>query len=102
MFDDVLGGLVEAWQDAQGLILITSDHGNMEDLLQRGANMPRFRRSLSGPPSAREHFAANLVDLTGIAPAIYTLLTDLCVDRTLLLKTPLDRRIMVLKRRRAS
>ena len=30
--DGVLGGLLEAWDDASGLIVITSDHGNLEDL----------------------------------------------------------------------
>jgi hypothetical protein len=31
-YDEVLGGLLEAWDDAAGLIVITSDHGNMEAL----------------------------------------------------------------------
>lgn len=31
-FDTVLGGLLEAWDDDGGLLLITSDHGNLEDL----------------------------------------------------------------------
>ncbi|HEX9333527.1 MAG TPA: hypothetical protein VF896_16660, partial [Anaerolineales bacterium] len=33
-FDGILGGLTEAWDD-DGLILVTSDHGNMEDLSTR-------------------------------------------------------------------
>ena len=32
IFDRVIGGLVDAWEDDEGLILITSDHGNLEDL----------------------------------------------------------------------
>ena len=31
-FDQVLGGLLDAWDDNSGLILVTSDHGNLEDL----------------------------------------------------------------------
>ena len=34
-FDQVLGGLLEAWNDREGLILLTSDHGNLEDLSTR-------------------------------------------------------------------
>src|SRR5215211_5547346 len=33
-FDAVLGGLIKAWDDG-GLILVTSDHGNMDDLSTR-------------------------------------------------------------------
>ena len=29
--DAVLGGLLDAWDDANGLLIITSDHGNIED-----------------------------------------------------------------------
>src|SRR5262249_37819342 len=32
LFDAVMAGLLDAWNDDDGLILITSDHGNMEDL----------------------------------------------------------------------
>jgi hypothetical protein len=31
-FDQVLSGLLAAWDDRQGLVLVTSDHGNLEDL----------------------------------------------------------------------
>ncbi|MGH2524945.1 MAG: hypothetical protein ACRDH2_20750, partial [Anaerolineales bacterium] len=34
-FDVVLGGLLEAWDDEAGLIVITSDHGNLEDLTHK-------------------------------------------------------------------
>ncbi len=36
-FDQVFGGLLEVWDDHHGLILITSDHGNMENLETRGS-----------------------------------------------------------------
>lgn len=32
LFDQVLAGALAAWQPAEGLIVITSDHGNLEDL----------------------------------------------------------------------
>jgi 2,3-bisphosphoglycerate-independent phosphoglycerate mutase len=69
-FDDVLGGLTESW-DEEGLILITSDHGNMEDLSTRkhtNANVPAL---LIGNKAAREDFTRGLTDLTNIAPAIW-------------------------------
>jgi len=34
-FDQVLGGLLKAWNDREGLLLLTSDHGNLEDLSTR-------------------------------------------------------------------
>src|SRR6266511_3729425 len=63
-FDGVLGGLVDVWDD--GLILVTSDHGNMEDLSTRrhtGANVPAL---VIGDKSAREEFTHGMKDLTDI------------------------------------
>ncbi len=37
--DEMLGGLLAAWDDRAGLVLLTSDHGNMEDLGTRGHTM---------------------------------------------------------------
>lgn len=68
-FDDVLGGLVHGWND--GLILVTSDHGNMEDLSTRkhtDANVPAL---VIGDKAAREEFTHDMKDLTDIAPAIW-------------------------------
>jgi 2,3-bisphosphoglycerate-independent phosphoglycerate mutase len=36
MLDGALAGLLAAWDDAAGLIVLTSDHGNLEDLSERG------------------------------------------------------------------
>ena len=68
-FDSVLGGLVETWDG--GLILVTSDHGNMEDLSTRkhtNANVPAL---VIGNKTAREEFTRELKALTDIAPAIW-------------------------------
>ncbi|VAW36633.1 hypothetical protein MNBD_CHLOROFLEXI01-5055 [hydrothermal vent metagenome] len=35
MIDEVLGGLLAAWDDANGLLILTSDHGNIEEKDQR-------------------------------------------------------------------
>jgi predicted AlkP superfamily pyrophosphatase or phosphodiesterase len=59
-FDGVLGGLVDVWDN--GLILVTSDHGNMEDLSTRkhtDANVPAL---IIGEKAAREEFTRDLED----------------------------------------
>ena len=68
--DQVLGGLFAAWQDEEGLVLITSDHGNLEDLSTRKHTTNPVPALLVGPPTAREEFADGLMDLTGITPKI--------------------------------
>lgn len=68
-FDGVLGGLTESWED--GLILITSDHGNMEDLSTRKHTDADVPALVIGDKTAREKFTRGMSDLTHIAPAIW-------------------------------
>jgi phosphopentomutase len=72
-FDTVLRGLMSAAADDL-LLLVTSDHGNMEDLATRRHTAAAVPALLIGPSSARRAFARGLTDLTGIAPAILRLL----------------------------
>jgi hypothetical protein len=90
-FDLVLGGLLAAWDDHSGLILITSDHGNLEDLSTRRhtgnpvpgllIGSPELRETFIGyaKSSAQEHRGGEGLipspDLTDIAPAILKLLS---------------------------
>jgi hypothetical protein len=67
VFDGVLAGLLEAWDDRRGLIFITSDHGNMEDLSTRRHTNAAVPLLIFGSSPARTQFAAGLKDLTGIA-----------------------------------
>jgi 2,3-bisphosphoglycerate-independent phosphoglycerate mutase len=69
-FDDVLGGLVEDWDD-DGLILVTSDHGNMEDLSTRRHTDADVPALVIGNKSARDEFTRDMKNLTDIAPAIW-------------------------------
>ncbi len=69
-FDLVLGGLLDAWDNARGLILLTSDHGNLEDLSTRRHTDAKVPGLVIGSKSARIIFTEGLHDLTGIAPAI--------------------------------
>jgi hypothetical protein len=69
--DAVLGGVLEAWDDEAGLIILTSDHGNLEDLSHRH----HTRNAVPALAVGRERAAlAGLTDLTGFAPAILDLL----------------------------
>ena len=89
-FDQTLAGLVQAWDDAAGLVLITSDHGNLEDLSTRRHTANPVPALLIGAPDLRRAFAASLrqstaerqgtagSDLTGVAPAICQLLNVDC------------------------
>jgi 2,3-bisphosphoglycerate-independent phosphoglycerate mutase len=68
--DRVLGGLLAAWDDDAGLILITSDHGNLEDMRVRGHTENPVPLLLSGALAARRAFVAGARDLTDVAPRV--------------------------------
>jgi 2,3-bisphosphoglycerate-independent phosphoglycerate mutase len=73
-FDEVFGALVNAWDLETDLILLTSDHGNLEDLGQRSHTMNPVPCILVGPDEMRIHLTEELSDLTDIAPAIRRIL----------------------------
>lgn len=69
-FDAVLDGLIDAWNDRHDLIVITSDHGNLEDLEQRGHTLNPVPALLIGPHKLRRVFSKQVNDLTDIAPSV--------------------------------
>lgn len=69
-FDAVLSGLIEAWNDRQDLIVITSDHGNLEDLNQKGHTDNPVPALLIGPNTLRREFSKQVNDLSDIAPSV--------------------------------
>ena len=73
-FDGVLKGLLANWRDKDDLILLTSDHGNMEDLSTRKHTAAHVPLLLFGDKNKRSEFQKDIHDLTGIAPAINSLL----------------------------
>jgi 2,3-bisphosphoglycerate-independent phosphoglycerate mutase len=73
-FDGVLQGLSERWDDARGLVLITSDHGNMEDMSTRRHTQNDVPAFLIGAPELRLRFTRNLHNLADVAPAIVDLI----------------------------
>jgi 2,3-bisphosphoglycerate-independent phosphoglycerate mutase len=72
-FDGILKGLLANWDITNDLILLTSDHGNMEDLGTRKHTAAHVPLLLFGDKTNRDAFA-DVSDLTGIAPAICNLL----------------------------
>ena len=70
IFDLVLGGLLSTWDDEKGLILITSDHGNLEDLTIRNHTLNMVPAIIVGSPELRQKFSTNLRDLADVFPAI--------------------------------
>jgi 2,3-bisphosphoglycerate-independent phosphoglycerate mutase len=74
-FDRVLAGLLSAWEDDRGLILITSDHGNLEDLSTRHHTRNPVPALVIGNLEHRRMFTAGLHDLSGVSPAIQRYLT---------------------------
>ncbi len=75
-FDQVLAGLLSEWEDDNGLILITSDHGNLEDLSTRRHTKNEVPALVIGNPDLRQLFTKKLVDLTDITPAITEFLSQ--------------------------
>ena len=75
-FDGVLGGLAETYGDRPDLVVITSDHGTLEDLERRGHTRNPVPALVIGPRDVRERFCQGLTDLTGFASAILRTIFD--------------------------
>lgn len=75
-FDQVLGGLLGSWNDQEGLILITSDHGNLEDLSTRRHTANPVPALIIGDQKFRDEFAEGLFDITDVASAITRLISQ--------------------------
>jgi hypothetical protein len=67
-FDRVMQSLLDVWEDEQGLIIITSDHGNMEVQGDRRHTENPIPTVVIG--SQRYEFADGFHNLTHITPAI--------------------------------
>jgi hypothetical protein len=66
--DAVLGGLLAAWDDARGLLIITSDHGNLEEKSHRQHTQNPVPTILVG--EGHTALADGIHDLTDIAPVV--------------------------------
>lgn len=68
LLDAALGGLLDAWDDANGLLIITSDHGNIEEKDHRQHTINPVPTILVGQNHAV--YAAGIHALTDIAPVV--------------------------------
>ncbi|MFQ6059299.1 MAG: hypothetical protein ACE5MB_10535 [Anaerolineae bacterium] len=73
-FDAFLGGILEAMDDGEMLLVLTSDHGNLEDLGTRGHTRNPVPTLLVGV--GREAAAQQIRDLSHIAPALVEALAE--------------------------
>jgi hypothetical protein len=69
-FDQVLGGLLAHWDYQKGIIFITSDHGNMEDLGTRRHTVNPVPGLLIGAPEFRRRMIKSLRSIQDVTPAI--------------------------------
>ncbi len=67
-FDAVMAGVLDEWNDEEGLILITSDHGNMEDLTHGKHTENDVPTIVIG--RGKEHFAEGFMTLADFVPRI--------------------------------
>jgi bisphosphoglycerate-independent phosphoglycerate mutase (AlkP superfamily) len=72
LFDGVMAGALDAWDDDEGLMIVTSDHGNLEDISTRNHTENDVPTLIIG--RGKESFAEGLTDLTGFVPRMGRLL----------------------------
>jgi hypothetical protein len=68
LIDGALSGLLEAWDDRRGLLIITSDHGNIEEKNHRQHSRNPVPAIVVGRNHAR--LAQQIADLTDIARVV--------------------------------
>ncbi len=68
VIDEVLGGLFDAWNDQNDLLIITSDHGNIEEKDHRQHSRNPVPTVLVG--QEHDRLAAIVVDLTDISKVV--------------------------------
>ena len=74
--DLVLDGSINKWDIENDGILLTSDHGNIEDLSTRRHTTNQVPAIFLGPPAIHTHFSKNIKSIGDIAPFICELLND--------------------------
>lgn len=72
LFDGVMAGVLEAWNDDEGLVIVTSDHGNMEVIGNRNHTENDIPTLVIG--NAKTTFADGFKDLTDYVPRMAKLL----------------------------
>jgi len=75
-FDHVLEGLVQAWELDRDLILLISDHGNLEDTGAHGHTRNPVPAIIIGEAKARERFSHGLTDLSSFYHCVLRVLFE--------------------------
>lgn len=75
MFDQVLTGILDEWDMDEGLIVVISDHGNMEDVSVRHHTENDVPTLIIG--NQKETFAENYATLTDLVPAFDKILFNM-------------------------
>ena len=76
ILDAVLDGFLENWRIDEDLVILISDHGNIEDLQARGHTRNPVPCLIIGPPHLRREFARDLHDLSGYTPSVLRILIE--------------------------
>lgn len=66
-FDSVMAGILTTWNDDEGLVIVASDHGNLEEIGNRHHTQNKVPTLVIGRD--KELFL-DLTDLTGLAPRL--------------------------------
>jgi 2,3-bisphosphoglycerate-independent phosphoglycerate mutase len=72
LFDGVMAGALAEWNDSEGLMIITSDHGNMEDISHTKHTENDVPTVVFG--EGKEAFAEDLTTLADLVPRMGTFL----------------------------
>jgi bisphosphoglycerate-independent phosphoglycerate mutase (AlkP superfamily) len=74
LLDGVLEGVLANWNDEQGLVILTSDHGNMEHIGDRKHTENKVPTVVIG--SGKEIFAKQMTSLLDLVPLMGKYLFD--------------------------
>lgn len=74
--DRFIGALAREADPAEVLLIITSDHGNIEDLSTKEHNLNKVPALLIGDRFVRKTLVPRLGDLTDLMPAVFTALEN--------------------------
>ena len=71
-FNNVMSGVLDAWNDDEGFVIITSDHGNMEAMAHKKHTENDVPTVIIG--EGKENFGQGLMSLADIVPRMETVL----------------------------
>ncbi|MBZ0303498.1 MAG: hypothetical protein K8J31_27405 [Anaerolineae bacterium] len=72
LFDEVMAGVLDTWDDAEGIVIITSDHGNLEDIGSRKHTENDVPTVIIG--DAKTAFDSEFMTLADLVPRMAALL----------------------------